>query len=260
MPPKKIAFLFLIYSQINFEYLWHRFFNQAPSPEYYSVYIHAKHPKYIRSEYIRRHLIPFHYQTNWGGASLVLVMLALLAFAHADPDNYKFIFVSDSCIPLKTFKSVYHYLTRDENSYINWWRDKSFRKDRVCNNAIQVEHWAKSSQWIILNRRYTKSLIDNRHLLRHFWGSFCPDEHFVPTVLSKLGLLTNNDIKRWSKTYVNWGAGKAHPRSHSVMEKWELRKFIDEFYLFGRKFPKGSDIGKYWSAIIEKNKSKLIAI
>ena len=46
-------------------------------------------------------------------------MINLLEEAYKDKDNYKFIFISDSCIPLYGFNYIYDFLTKNNNSFFN---------------------------------------------------------------------------------------------------------------------------------------------
>lgn len=56
-----IAFLFLIYDEINHEELWKLFFNNM---ENYNIYIHYKDYKY--SEYFDKYKIKNCIPTAWG--------------------------------------------------------------------------------------------------------------------------------------------------------------------------------------------------
>ena len=113
---KKVAFLFLIYDALEQEELWRRFFADA-DPDQYSILIHYKEDRPLR------HFEPFKLSacidTKYADVSLVHAHNLLLREAMKDPDNDKFVFVSQSCVPLKTFPHVYQFLTQDDSGYFN---------------------------------------------------------------------------------------------------------------------------------------------
>ena len=99
-------------------------------------------------------------------------MIALLQEAFKDENNYKFIFLSDSCIPIKSFNYIYNYLTVNNYSYINHIPNKKKNKfndiyhtDNIYVKDIQLlqNNFDKSPQWIILNRKHTKIIIDTNN-------------------------------------------------------------------------------------------------
>ena len=101
----KIAFLFLIISDIYHEPTWIDFLKGHEDK--YSVYIHSK-DKMPKDSYFKRCEIPAKIPTSW--SKIMKAFIELLREALKDPSNEKFVFLSESSIPLKTFDQAYNHL------------------------------------------------------------------------------------------------------------------------------------------------------
>ena len=113
---KKIAFCFLIYDSINHEDLWYLFFKNV-NKDKYNIYIHYKDNKPLK--YFEEYKLSNCIETSYGDISLVLAQNLLLEEAIKDNNNEHFIFISNSCIPLKNFNYIYNFLTKDNYGYYN---------------------------------------------------------------------------------------------------------------------------------------------
>ena len=96
----KIAFLFLVYDNIVYNRLWAAFFESA-NPNKYSIYIHYKNDKNLGA--FDKHKLKTTVDTEWAKVSLVKAQNLLLKEATKDEHNQRFIFLSQSCVPIKTF-------------------------------------------------------------------------------------------------------------------------------------------------------------
>ena len=130
----------------------------------------------------------------WCGPSLVKAQNLLLKEAIKDKDNQHFIFVSNSCIPIKSFNYIYDKLDI-EKSY--FYKSKSARKN------FEEMKGLKASQWSIICRKHVKLLLDvkNNYLYNKIFIHFtekgrghpnkfsgCPDEYSYITILNHLKL------------------------------------------------------------------------
>src|SRR5438132_664359 len=97
----KIAFLFLIRSDLNHPLLWKKFFE---THSLYSIYIH--YVTNIDIGWFNKFKVPNIIPTKWGDISLVRAMNLLLEEALKDKDNDMFIFLSESCIPVKSMTHI----------------------------------------------------------------------------------------------------------------------------------------------------------
>ena len=192
---KKIAFLFLIKDKINKEELWHNFFNNVDRNKY-SIYIHYKDD--IKLKYFDEYKLKKTIPTEWGDISLVQAQKLLLKEAFKDETNYKFIFISDSCMPIKNFNYVYNFLTQNNNSYFNF--------ETVYKKYNKILY--KTSQWCILNINHTNIIInDNTEIDFYIKNNiFASDEIYFLTTIRKYlnnNIIINKEPKNFT-THVVW--------------------------------------------------------
>ena len=179
----KIAFLFLVLDNPHFPRVWDTYFagNETRS----SIYIHPKYPD--RTSWRRDRVISELHETGWG--YIVSAYLALFKTALADPDNVKFIIVSESCLPVKSFGEMYGRLTAN--------KDESFvkqipvkRYDRETRITPQIKKMLRPGQLIkhyarmCLSRQHVVQLLhrDNIHLMRLFIQMHVGDEFFLSVI------------------------------------------------------------------------------
>jgi hypothetical protein len=236
----KIAFCFLIYNQIENEELWKKFF-EGIDREKYSIYIHYKTQKSLK--YFEDYKLPKNkcIETKYADISLVRATRILFNEAFMDENNYKFILVSQSCIPVKPFNYTYDFLTKDNNSYFNeapqsacWPRVKNATK------FIPREKIYKASQWCILNRKHVKLCLDNIKNENIFSNVSCPDEHyFITLVKNKLNenVIFIDENKEDTTTFANWKeCTVSWPKIYTEITENELNKLLSSKSLFARKF------------------------
>jgi len=251
----KIAFLFLIYDEIAHEELWVKFF-EGIDPSLYNIYIHYKTNKKLK--HLEQYKLKSTSETKFGDISLIHANNLMLQEALKDKDNKKFINVSQSCIPLKNFKYVYEFLTRDDNAHFfrAAKRHKCFPR---CNDLLEYiprHKIDKSNQWFILNRTIAeRASAPNSFYLNHLYKDiFAPEEHYYITLVNELGL---QDYTHYTEThmdqattFVNWNTPglkykyksseptKEHPKEYTEIKEEELLHLLNSPCLFGRKFSK----------------------
>lgn len=233
----KVAFLFLIYDEINHEDMWFNFFQEA-SLDKYSIYIHYKFykPSVNFDKYKLKNCIP----TSYGDVSVVNAQKLLLSEALKDEDNCKFVFLSNSCIPLKNFNHIYHKLIYDDCSYFEI--SKTFPFPIKCyhlNSYIDKNEMYKASQWCILNREHSELCSNDKDYIYHFRDVFAPDEHYFIMLCKKY---MNRNIKNEGPTFVNWDEPDdedgCSPKTYHTITQEEYDELKKSTYLFGRKFSK----------------------
>lgn len=243
---KKIAFCFLIYDIINHEELWNNFFKDVDCAKY-NIYIHYK--TNIDLKYFNKYKLSNCIETKWGDISLVKAQNLLLEEAVKDNDNQHFIFISNSCIPLKTFDRI----ILDENfSYFNMCpQEQCFPRcnklltssnsstpsnsstlPSTSSNLPSKKHIQKSHQWCILNRKHTILLITETDYLN--WFQNFGDEHCYITKLFTKDL--THEIINKVTTFVDWSSENL--KNYSTISKEELNQLKNGECFFGRKFDK----------------------
>jgi len=248
---KKIAFLFLIYNEINHENLWNDFFKNVDTNKY-NIYIHYKFSKKLI--YFEKYKLKNCIDTKWGDISLVHAMNLLLREAYKDPMNQNFIFISNSCIPLKNFNHVYTSLNSDVSYFGMMKKDHEIiPRCHKLSKYIPVKYIRKASQWSILNRKHANLILEDKDsLIKYFKYDGCvPDEHYYITFLHYYNL-ENEIVKTYDNTenfttFVVWfdlnykykdNAEHNYPKQYINISQEELNYLLKSPCLFGRKFHK----------------------
>ncbi|XP_042421487.1 glycosyltransferase BC10-like [Zingiber officinale] len=212
----KVAFMFMTRGPLPFVQLWDRFFKGHEG--LYSVYAHTL-PDYklnvSESSAFYGRQIPSE-EVSWGSVTLVDAEKRLLANALLDFSNERFVLLSESCIPVYDFSTVYNYLVYSAHSFVESYDEISQqgrgRYNRRMAPTIKLYHWRKGSQWFELNRELAAYIVaDYQYYLifRKYCKPSCyPDEHYMPTYLNMFhGSLNSNRTVTW----VDWSRGGPHP-------------------------------------------------
>ncbi|XP_051151659.1 glycosyltransferase BC10-like isoform X2 [Andrographis paniculata] len=251
----KIAFMFLTKGPLPLAPLWERFFKGHEG--LYSIYIHSLpsfEAKFSTSSVFYRRQIPSQV-SEWGRISMCDAERRLLANALLDISNERFILLSESCIPLYNFTTVYDYLMGSKYSFMGAFDDPGpYGRGRYNPNMlpeVNISDWRKGSQWFEVNRKLALYIVQDIKFYPKF-AMFCKpacyvDEHYFPTMLTiQAGhLLANRSI-----TWVDWSRGGPHPATFSASDI--TPEFWNKIYegkncsyndhpssicfLFGRKF------------------------
>ena len=258
---KKIAFLFLIRDVINHERLWNDFFKDIDESKYI-ILINYKEDKIL--EYLNEYKLSNPIKdTKHGDISLVKAQLLLLEEALKDKDVVKMIFISESCIPLKSFDYVYDKLMMDDKSYLHECKQAECMDRNRClglkGHYTGDRH--KSSLWCILNRKHSEQcLIEKENNLKIFSRIPCPDEHYFIMIIKNMNNCksreSNNEIyctldeelkgDPGATTFVNWGKKEYKfyeplnriPKEYEKISNEELEYLLNSESLFARKFSK----------------------
>ncbi|XP_010273586.1 PREDICTED: uncharacterized protein LOC104609074 [Nelumbo nucifera] len=252
----KVAFMFLTRGPLPLSPLWDRFFQGHEN--LFSVYVHAL-PGYelnvSRSSAFYGRQIPSQ-DVQWGSVTLSDGERRLLANALLDFSNERFVLLSESCIPVYDFLTVYKYLINSAYSFVDSYDDPSRygrgRYSRKMLPDIKLFQWRKGSQWFELNRTLAVNIVaDDKYysLFRKYCKPSCyPDEHYLPTFLNMFyGSMNANR----SVTWVDWSRGGPHPATfgkeditegfiQSIKNNGTTCSYNSEqtlvCYLFARKF------------------------
>ncbi|OMO83256.1 Glycosyl transferase, family 14 [Corchorus capsularis] len=252
----KVAFMFLTRGPLPLLPLWERFFKGHE--KYFSIYLHsppAYHLNVSSNSPFYGRQIPSQ-NVEWGTVSLADAERRLLANALLDFSNERFVLLSESCIPVYNFPTVYKYLIGSAYSFVESYDDPSRygrgRYNRKMLPDIKLYQWRKGSQWFEMQRSVAVYVIsDTKYytLFKKYCRPACyPDEHYIPTFLNMFhGALSANR----SVTWVDWSMGGPHPAMHAgdnitesfiqaIRNNGTLCSYNEEqtsvCYLFARKF------------------------
>ncbi|KAK2365501.1 Core-2/I-branching beta-1,6-N-acetylglucosaminyltransferase family protein [Trifolium repens] len=259
----KIAFLFIARNRLPLEMVWDAFFRGGDNN--FSIFVHPR-PGFLlneattRSSYFLNRQVNNSIQIDWGEASMIEAERILLRHALGDPLNDRFVFLSDSCIPLYNFSYTYDYIMSTPTSFVDSFADtKDGRYNPKMDPVIPVYNWRKGSQWAVLIRKHAEVVVEDETVfpmfqkyckkkpLPEFWRdqfipsdtskihNCIPDEHYVQTLLAQKGL--EKELTRRSVTHTAWDISNTRDRErrgwHPVTYKYSdatpmLIKFIKE--------------------------------
>ena len=259
----KISFLFLVYDRIYNEQIWKENFFDLLDESDYSIHIHHKPGQNRLGDYFRSHSIPNCIKTKWADISLVIAQTLLLKQALKDKDNHRFVFLSQSCIPVKNPKEVVDKLRKEERSIFNERPLEYIPRYENISRILSSCEIKKASQWCILNRKHAEIICNQFH--KESWygifsNVFASDEIMYFTILNSMlnlhrEILTTNDLA-YATTFTNWGpipqgpgtTGYVGPKykyekpklnrvkEYSLISEKELIDIIKSDSLFARKF------------------------
>lgn len=247
----KIAFLFLIYDIINHESIWFNFFNGI-SKDKYNIYIHYKTNDNL--DFFNDYKInnTLNINTKYADISIVKAQNILIKEALKDKNNKHFIFLSGSCIPLKSFNYIYNLLDTKHSYFHVAHPNDCFPDCEVALKYIPKKHINKASQWCILNRPHSELLIKGAEdYLLWFKDTYAPDELCYISYLSyvyKSGLsneiisTTYEEPPEMATTFANWEdmnyiyASTRELKNYKNISEEELHHLLRSKSLFGRKF------------------------
>ncbi|KAL0697552.1 hypothetical protein Bca4012_053674 [Brassica carinata] len=256
----KVAFMFLTRGPLPMRPLWEKFFKG--NEKYLSVYVHTP-PGYDMnvssdSPFYNRQ-VPSQ-KVAWGSPLLTDAEKRLLANALLDFSNERFVLLSESCVPVYNFTTVYSYLINSAYSFVDSYDEPTRygrgRYSRKMLPDIKLHHWRKGSQWFEVNRKIAIYIIsDSKYysLFKQFCRPACyPDEHYIPTLLNMFHGSVNANR---SVTWVDWSIGGPHPATYGAdnitegflqsIRKNETDCLYNEeptslCFLFARKFAPGA--------------------
>ncbi|KAL9684194.1 hypothetical protein QQ045_021628 [Rhodiola kirilowii] len=252
----KIAFLFIARNRMPLDMVWDAYF-RAEKENKFSIYVHSR-PGFLfnkattRSAYFLNRQVNNSIQVEWGESSMIRAERVLLEHALTDPLNERFVFLSDSCIPLYNFSYTYDYIFSTPTSFVDSFADtKEGRYNPKMDPVIPVYNWRKGSQWVILTRKHAHVVVKDstvfpmfqqhcrRKSLPEFWRekpiigdtskqhNCITDEHYVQTLLAQEGLEV--EITRRSLTHTSWDL--------KVNKEWERRGWHPLTYKYSDATP-----------------------
>ena len=218
----RLAFLFLTIAELRKEEWWSQFFHGI-DPLLYRIYNHAKFPEDIpKHSLLYQRQITRHIPTRWADISLVDASLSMMEEAVQDPENDFFILVSESCIPVQSFKMLYtklYYMNTSLFQYNPYYFEtrESPQRYHYFQGKSYIPRWKfrKHHQWFILTRRDALVLTQSaRPFLKDFSKMFAPDEHFFLNMMDLFGLTYKNH----GTTYVNFSSSNSsHPQTFTTL-------------------------------------------
>lgn len=243
----KPAFCFLIYDRITNEDRWARFFDAADASRY-TLHVHAKTPQpELKHSRFQRAVLADPVPTEYGHWTIIAAMNRLAREALMDPAVTHIVFVSQACVPLKSFEHVCHFLTRGVSYFNRAPQAQCFPRAAALLQWYPKEWIQKQSQWCILARTHAAWLVDQEHeYIDRYKTIVSAEEHGYVTELYRAGrvdeLQLTPNLAAGATTFTNWqGMDYPWPSNNGLknydtvsVEEWEF--LVKSPALFGRKF------------------------
>jgi len=243
----KLGLLFLTRGDVHHPGIWRDFADQSGGGT--RVFSHAKDPGPAEAGFLAGSAIKERWTTEWGSISLVRAMMALLKSALADESLTHFVFLSESCVPLRPWSEVRRRLRIDprtmmENQPAEAMQQKHFNRFSKIED-LPVRAWRKHDQWVLLDREAAVCVTEVDFTDR-FAGMFAPDEHYIGSVLALRGY-PQERINRQPVTWCQWqDSGRpGGPREFSEVPGDLPMKLAAFPGFFARKFPANTRIGEW---------------
>ena len=249
---KKIAFCFLIYEEINHEDLWYQFFKNIDKNKY-NIYIHYKVDNPLK--YFQSYKLKNTIETCWGCLSIVEAQNLILKEALKDEMNQHFVWLSDSCIPIKSFDYIYNYLDTNK-SYFNISPDSQvFPRANNVLKYINKKKIKKASMPSIINKKHAELFVNNDENISNWFKDINNVDEIVYITLLYHNNLQNElvltpNIATGAIIFTGWAdmsnykhfdkskLSKNQPNSYDYICPEELDYLVKSKSLFARKFNK----------------------
>lgn len=226
---QKIAFLFVTPGPMPLEEIWREFFLWKADPNHYSIYIHPrpgyKYPPHsiFYNKEVDDGVEVLHSAFN-GGTSLIRATQSLVRAALEDQKNEWFCLMSDSCIPIHSFRvfrhALFHFQPR--KSIVNacpmpkqMTEVESRWSESLASTGLTKDKYRKSATWFALVRKHA-DIFSNESVVA--WETAkCSDEHFLPSILALRNLENETTCNDGFVHHVFFYFG-VRPHSHRAEE------------------------------------------
>lgn len=186
----KICFMFLTRGNIYHEKIWKTFFDYADSTKY-SILIHPQNPNEIKTEFFRQFIIDDIIPVKWG--NILTAWIHMLKKMYIDENNTHFVWLSESCIPMKSFEEIYEstknikspmFTKFHEQFRIRYGQWTIFPRCNPIAKNIPKHFIDKQQAWCILTRDFIKLYLENEEFINKniFTKNYtAPEEHVFIT-------------------------------------------------------------------------------
>lgn len=158
-----VHFLFLVNDRLPHAEIWREFFTYAP-PGSWKVFVHCKDPEGCARNGVTSNNPGFQQvQTTptWYCHDLVTAMSALTkaaldSNAASLGGREKFVFLSDSTLPIKPFNEIHRTLLMDDNSDMCLFPSDQWASARIDGSFVKL---LKHHQWVVLSSEHARLFV-----------------------------------------------------------------------------------------------------
>lgn len=242
----RLGLLFLTRGDVHHPEIWRDFVAEAP--ERVKVFSHAKTPGKLKGGFLENTNIREHFETEWGGISLVRASRAMLLEAMEDESLTHFVLLSESCVPVRPLPEILRRLELDPRPQFGFrtLKEASARHSSRIGAVPGVPHgcWRFQSQWWLMDR-VAAIFSAGQDFTEMFEKMFVPDEAYFATVLAMQGYPLEGEVLKKDVTWTFWGKDAGSPTTWPELPTERLRDLVHSGALFARKFPKNAKIGRH---------------
>jgi hypothetical protein len=208
----KIAFLFLLIDNPHFPELWDEYFKN--NEDKYNLYIHPKYPD--KHTWRPNNVIHNIQETAWG--FITKAYIELFKEAYKNKENVKFITISESGVPIKSFDIFYNNCLNKENIDKSWIKlmkirkydyearllahinsiKESHKKMFIPNSKNIIKHYAR---FCLRRKDVKKLLIANEEGKMEFFNTMHVGDEFFLSVITPLN---KENYVDYSVTFDDW--------------------------------------------------------
>lgn len=213
---EKVALLFLTVNELNHPSLWKGLLEKD---DRFTIYIHSKHK--MKDKFFKKHRIKKIVPTSWGYH--VKAWQMLFKEAVKDPENTKFVLLSESCVPLQSLDYIYEELTKDNHGYMEF--SRPFWSPKNAREVVELpkEHRWVGPEWVILNREQAQLVVQDTAVIPVVAKHPSDAESYFASLLSYHGVLFDGEVVRQRTTYTNWKLRDgAHPYTFREATEFDI--------------------------------------
>lgn len=161
-PRETIVICLVIVDKLHHEEIWRHWMEKGSIRRVKTrLLIHAKHPEKVVSEWVKAHTIKESFTPEWNSIEVVRALLALLEEGLTDTTSARFLFGTESCIPLYSAEHICKTLLSDDKSWACVrHRPESKWEAACCFHAVDPEVippeavWKALPGWILMSWRH----------------------------------------------------------------------------------------------------------
>ena len=226
--PKKIAFMFLTKLDLNKHNIWKAYLKNHENK--YNIYVHP-YEYYnstkikVTNSLLKNNIIKNIVKTDY--THVYRAILELYKVAIKDTNNYKFILLSESDIPITSFDIMYSFLTKNNNSYV---KSQGQINDNEYKNRIKVildkttiipkNKYIRHQAWHCLNREHVLTILNADSKYHDIFSKMeIANEHYL-TILWLYN--KHQTIQNRSIIYNNW--------NYTQLKYKQTQKVLDKLY------------------------------
>lgn len=192
---KKICFAFITSGKINNEEIWFKYLKDKSNIE---ILIHCYNdPQFQYLNSLTSNIYVNSVPTKWGKLQKVQNFL-LEESKKLNCD--KFIILSDSCLPIRSYNYLLNKLNNDKSFISN---GRAWDLSRFPSNKFNIEYMA-NQQWCIIDKKHYDLFLNDDVRLYFEDEVILPEESYFSTVLEKNGFNNTDNVVDVITTYVDW--------------------------------------------------------